>query len=98
MTMSERLFIALLGVAIGVEATLYWTNDLHPMIKKYFSRPRCKVCHKRMVKSALDTGDGWALFWDCPDCESDPEIEIEWSFGDRFMSGNDLRKEGYEIV
>jgi hypothetical protein len=95
--MNERLLIAILGIAIGIEGTLFFIYDLRPFVKKYFSRPKCPECHKRMTKSAHDTGDGWYLFWDCPQCDIEPEIEIEWEFGD-FMSGNDLRREGFTIV
>lgn len=59
---------------------------------------RCSECGKPMQKIAIDTGDGWALQWSCEDGCNCEGPEIEWPFGDRWMSPKDLRRAGFEVV
>jgi hypothetical protein len=58
---------------------------------------RCPTCGKAMQKAAVNTGDGWALFWDCDDYDGD-DHEIDWPFGDRKLNEDELEREGYEII
>ena len=64
----------------------------------------CHWCGSPAEKIAVDTGDGWALEWDCTDIHGDcvsygEQIEpIEWPFGREMMSAQDLREHGYIIA
>lgn len=57
----------------------------------------CSSCGKPMRKAALDTGDGWYLFWLC-DSHPDNDVPIDWPFVDQYISYVDLQRHGYEIV
>lgn len=59
--------------------------------------PVCPKCNEEGVKVAFDTGDGWGLGWDCG-CGFIQDDEIEWPFGDRYMSAKDLEDHGYKIL
>lgn len=52
-----------------------------------------------LKKYAVDTGDGWALFWDCDQQHNDNgQYDIEkfpFLFG--WCSVNDLQKHGFEV-
>jgi len=61
----------------------------------------CPKCDLPLQKSAHNTGDGWALFWECSgyscwDLDIE-QFEIEWPF-EEWMTGKDLEKFGYTIV
>ncbi len=63
----------------------------------------CPGCGAELTKSAYNTGDGWALFWECADnydCRFNgtEELEINWSFDDAWMNTKDLEKQGFTIV
>ena len=59
----------------------------------------CEFCHKEMSKFAHHTGDGWMLHWDCGLWCSDADDRfIEWHFGSRWLSGEQLEDFGYEVV
>lgn len=60
----------------------------------------CPDCGSAMDKLAIDTGDGWALFWDCENHPGDSEIEIPWDMdlkGREWVTSKELRRLGYEI-
>jgi len=62
----------------------------------------CPNCGAQAQKSAHDTGDGWALMWECLNntCDKSHDVagDIEWPFGDAWMSGKDLEMHGFTIV
>lgn len=60
----------------------------------------CPECGMPMdVPTAYNTGDGWALWWDCVDFCGEGHIEIEWPFADHTRgTGEDLIKLGFVLV
>lgn len=60
----------------------------------------CPDCGAPMDKCAVDTGDGWALFWECDEClfQGDEGHDIEWPFGDKWMTHKDMQEHGYTVV
>lgn len=70
--------------------------------------PRCPLCRITCVPAAGDTGDGWALWWDCANtlCNSEPAelmsrdgYIIPWPFDDEgaYVVWSDLEELGFEL-
>lgn len=60
----------------------------------------CPECGNPAVKSAIDTGDGWFLTWDCPylGCIEEDEGYIEWPFEDEWLTAADLEHHGFTVL
>ncbi len=56
----------------------------------------CPVCGSLEQKVAIDTGDGWGVEWECKECYN--VEEMDWAFGDKWMTSGELEKLGYEII
>lgn len=66
------------------------------VLKFWFTEHKVCVCGSPMEKIAIDTGDGWSLNWECKSCD---EIEdLDWPFGDEFLSARQLKRRGFEVV
>ena len=56
----------------------------------------CQECGQQMKKIAHDTGDGWALSYDCKEGHyEDIEWDDKW---DDYMTVRDIKSLGFEIV
>ena len=59
---------------------------------------RCSRCGNRAEKTAIHTGDGWLLCWECPlGCLEDEESFIDWPFGDAWLTADELKHLGYAV-
>lgn len=70
----------------------------------YTEHETCPNCGGVMYKIACDTGDGWALFWECendlifPKCD-DKELDWDYDFkGINLVNKKDLKSKGYFII
>jgi len=59
--------------------------------------PICQKCGKTSYAVAYNTGDGWALSWDCY-CGNMQDEEIPWAWGDDWLWPEDLKELGFTIV
>jgi hypothetical protein len=59
----------------------------------------CPDCGSIMHKSAYDTGDGWALFWDCEKESGIHCIDMDWPWPqDEYLTGKEIMRRGYILV
>lgn len=58
----------------------------------------CPICDACMEKTALLDGESWLLDWGCPECDHYTEGEIDWPFGDRWMTSDELARHGFRII
>lgn len=70
-------------------------------------RDDCPCCHNKVIPLAVDTGDGWAFYWDCEDgCEPFSDLpgggmlvgEAAWPFVDSHARPSDLTRAGFKVV
>ena len=60
---------------------------------------RCPECGSLMHKLAIDTGDGWALQWECDEEPGDHLIDMDWPFlPDDIKTAKDLERFGFDLV
>lgn len=76
-----------------------------PMIAFSFRFDKIMLCScgETLEKTALDTGEGIWLFWDCPEgCLADDqdheELQIEWPFPEEKASIKRLEEAGFNCV
>jgi|SRR3989304_1434279 len=77
-----------------------------PKIRTKFPLPStkfCPACGQPVNVMAVDTGDGWDFFWDCPNhCQAldynDGLIERWFPFVFGWASAKDLERAGIEVV
>lgn len=63
----------------------------------------CDLCNKKVsIPLAYDTGEGWALQWECPDrcgcVEEYMDDETSWPFVEDSANAIDFEAAGFEIV
>lgn len=62
----------------------------------------CNICDKPGIKTAVHTGDGWALQWECnnKDCHLEGDVidYIEWDYGNNWLTHDDLEEFGFTVV
>lgn len=82
-----------------------WLDDCARFLPKIPRRKpappktRCPLCGEPTnILSALDTGDGWMIFWDCENgCgEGDAAEWFPFVFG--WANSKDMRRAGIEVV
>lgn len=72
------------------------------------SVPRCVSCSREAIPTAVDTGEGWTLGWECPRCGPDyfawddgsPGVGVapEWPFEFDIASGGDFLAIGFQVM
>lgn len=64
----------------------------------FITRETAKFCCQREAqRTAHDSGDGWALGWECKVCGEQYTLD-EWPFDKGTMTPAELRRYGYEVV
>lgn len=95
-----------------------WKEDILLLRSKYYNSigvingwnidkpPACYICGSVCIPAAVDTGDGFGLFWDCPDNDCPcykidcyEQYEIPWPFYDNLSATwDDLREIGFKVL
>lgn len=60
-------------------------------------KQHCTVCEKELKKTAYLEYDTWDLSWECIDGCQDP-VMINWPYGDRWITVQEMEEEGYIIT